>query len=62
MADTKFSSHGKKPAKKNDHDEPQKNNTGNNIAKQVNHDKSQSKTDLHTKNKVTGANLDAPPE
>lgn len=61
MPDTK-NQHTGKETNTEEKDREQQPNGKENVAKQVNRDKSQNKTDLHTKNKITGADLDAPPE
>ena len=61
MADSKKQHSGKE--KNTNADEQHSRNNGKyNVTKEVNRDKSHNKTDLHTKNKITGADLDAPPE
>jgi hypothetical protein len=61
MPDTKKQHSGKE---KNTDDKEQQNHEDGkyNVAKEVNRAKSQNETDLHTKNKITGAELDGPPD
>lgn len=61
MPDTK-KQHSGKEKNTDENEREQQSNDKQNVAKKVNRDKSQNKTDLHTKNKITGAELDAPPE
>jgi hypothetical protein len=48
--------------KKEDAQQPGGKSQGQNVAKKVNKEKSNTNTEEQVKNKVTGAELDAPPE